>query len=516
MTDKPKIYFKFDNFELENKEYLIETKADIGFCRDKLRNLPVGSKSGRLPGIGLGFGFSQTVESMIYFIENQAKQVKITAPEGKYFNSNFELVNGRIHGPSDFTFYWTTVKDPSIESLVFQHVDIENDNPYIIAIAVQYAPSDWTGLDYQAKTIKNKKNVFDLLNHRYLEDLQKGKALLLIDQSVEGYNTHWLWTWFHGQCLKYKINPKNVIYVTGDQLSADSYDKWCEDHKPHDKLKIIPSISLSIFIHKHCLRYNLQFNFDELLKYKKENPDKIYLYDCLNRRARKQRVFNFIHLINANLLKDGNISMGPMHEWKEWIDIDNKEHVKELCKQNGLSEYAGQMAINACRSPDILPRTANHKYEHEINHYFSLVERVCDDLYKHSWVSLVVESSYYGYEQNIFISEKTFKPIAAMQPFIIVGSQHALKYLRKLGYKTFHPYIDESYDDLPDDQRYVAIMQSLKKIKAIEDKAAWYESIREIVEHNHRHFMNIGNERAIEHNEIMNYYFDYCKKYKDR
>lgn len=483
--NKKEIFFKFDNFEFEAKQFSIETYSDIGFMREKLRNLPVGSKSGRLPGLDLGFNFSQVVESIIYYIEKNAK------------------------------------KYPDTEKLTFQHINIENENPYIIAIAVQYAPCDWTDLDNLGNPIKLKKSIFELLNHRYKEDLQNGKAILLIDQSVEGYSTPWLWEWFHKKCYLHKINPMNIIYLTGDQMCADSYDAWCKDHSPHNKLKVIPSVSLSIFVHKHCHRNNVFSNFDELLKYKKENKEKIYLYDCLNRRARKQRIFNFLHLLNAGLINDGNITMSHHSEWKEWADFNDPTHTRLLLKENGFLEKKlgvsqGLEAINLVKNSDILPKVANYNYDLDLKHYYHWVERVVTDLYKHSWLSLVVESSFYAYESNVFISEKTFKPIAAMQPFIIVGSQNALKYLRKLGYKTFHPYIDESYDDEPDHTRFKAIMESLKKIKAIEDKAAWYESIREIVEHNYNLFMKIGDIRSKEHEEVMNYYFDYCDQYKNR
>ena len=44
---------------------------------------------------------------------------------------------------------------------------------------------------------------------------------------------------------------------------------------------------------------------------------------------------------------------------------------------------------------------------------------------------------------------------------------------------------NESYDDLPTFERYDAIIESVKKIIAIKDKMAWYESMREILEHNY-------------------------------
>ena len=99
-----------------------------------------------------------------------------------------------------------------------------------------------------------------------------------------------------------------------------------------------------------------------------------------------------------------------------------------------------------------------------------------------------------------------------MQPFIILGSKGSLKYLRKLGYKTFHPYIDESYDDLDDKDRFVAIVNAINKIKAIEDKASWYDSVRDIVEHNHQLFLSTNTRKSSEHTAIIKYYFNYFEE----
>ena len=141
--------------------------------------------------------------------------------------------------------------------------------------------------------------------------------------------------------------------------------------------------------------------------------------------------------------------------------------------------------------------------------YHVYVTRILNDVYQDTWVSLITESSYFDYEYSVFISEKTFKPIACMQPFIIVGGKHTLKYLRQLGYQTFDGFIDESYDDCDDEDRFSAIIKSLEKIKQIKDKISWLVSMREILEHNHKLFLSIGNTESFEYQEITKYYKNY-------
>jgi hypothetical protein len=62
-----------------------------------------------------------------------------------------------------------------------------------------------------------------------------------------------------------------------------------------------------------------------------------------------------------------------------------------------------------------------------------------------------------------------------------------LHYLRELGYKTFHPYIDETYDTLECWERLDAIIKSIKKINALstDEKLEWFNGMKNIFEHNY-------------------------------
>jgi hypothetical protein len=51
---------------------------------------------------------------------------------------------------------------------------------------------------------------------------------------------------------------------------------------------------------------------------------------------------------------------------------------------------------------------------------------------------------------------------------------------------------------LPTEQRLDAIINSLQKIKQIEDKAGWLESIKPILEHNYNNLVTLKNHTAIE------------------
>jgi 16S rRNA G966 N2-methylase RsmD len=68
---------------------------------------------------------------------------------------------------------------------------------------------------------------------------------------------------------------------------------------------------------------------------------------------------------------------------------------------------------------------------------------------------------------------------------------YCLRVLREQGYKTFSPYIDESYDTIEnDDLRFEAIVKEIKRLNNFTggDWEVWQTGIKEIVEFNQQHF----------------------------
>jgi len=76
---------------------------------------------------------------------------------------------------------------------------------------------------------------------------------------------------------------------------------------------------------------------------------------------------------------------------------------------------------------------------------------------------VVSETRWFG---EHFLSEKTFNPIALGKPVIILAASGMLKSFRKLGFKTFNGYVDESYDNIENDaERTLAIVKELVRLK---------------------------------------------------
>ena len=99
-------------------------------------------------------------------------------------------------------------------------------------------------------------------------------------------------------------------------------------------------------------------------------------------------------------------------------------------------------------------------------------------------ISVVLETVF---DQRIHLTEKTLRPIACGHPFIIANGPGVLKYLKKYGFKTFSPWINEEYDNIQDSQqRLNAILDEMKRIANLskESKNTLVQECNQIAEYN--------------------------------
>jgi len=108
--------------------------------------------------------------------------------------------------------------------------------------------------------------------------------------------------------------------------------------------------------------------------------------------------------------------------------------------------------------------------------------------YINSYIHVCTETNFYS--PGIYFSEKTWKPILNLQPFINVNYQGALKHLQDMGFETFHPFINENYDKILDPKRRIAfIYNEIKRINSLpkEEIHEWYYSIQDKLLYNQNH-----------------------------
>lgn len=113
------------------------------------------------------------------------------------------------------------------------------------------------------------------------------------------------------------------------------------------------------------------------------------------------------------------------------------------------------------------------------------------DDYNAADIEVVLETLFD--DNRIHLTEKSLRPIAMAQPFILASTAGSLEYLRSYGFKTFGDVWNESYDSIKDStQRLIAIADLMKQI------TNWNSNTRErklaearaIANYNQEHFFS--------------------------
>jgi hypothetical protein len=113
------------------------------------------------------------------------------------------------------------------------------------------------------------------------------------------------------------------------------------------------------------------------------------------------------------------------------------------------------------------------------------------DDYRSTDVEVILETLFD--DSRLHLTEKTLRPIACGQPFILCATKGSLEYLRSYGFQTFNKVFDESYDNYNDPmERLTAIIKLMKEI------ASWTESermikiqlLQQIAEYNQQYFFS--------------------------
>jgi hypothetical protein len=96
-------------------------------------------------------------------------------------------------------------------------------------------------------------------------------------------------------------------------------------------------------------------------------------------------------------------------------------------------------------------------------------------------------------DDRLHLTEKTLRPIACAQPFILAATAGSLEYLRSYGFETFGELIDESYDLIQNPlERLHAICAEMKRISLLdpEQKKQLFDKMQQIAQKNQQRFFS--------------------------
>lgn len=125
------------------------------------------------------------------------------------------------------------------------------------------------------------------------------------------------------------------------------------------------------------------------------------------------------------------------------------------------------------------------------------------DIWNSSFLNIVSETVFDGRNhQRAFISEKTFKPIVGMRPFLHYGESDFSELLRDRGFETFDD--DFGYD--PSGNHHQQAAQLANIVDSIEDADDMYQKLLPKIEHNRNHLSKMAQQELQRIRELAEHY----------
>lgn len=247
---------------------------------------------------------------------------------------------------------------------------------------------------------------------------------------------------------------KNIVQIDPSFILDDNWDFSVEKIDAIKKFKFILDCSEEnygkdsvLLYHEHLTKLNcnfllLSFNPDDhlvepnILFYPSwyswsiknfENnlifsDNRQYKISCLNRNPRPHRILNFLLLKNKNYFKDILFS---------FQNPDNQPYRGDDITLS--AEFAQEW----------------EHIRHTLPSFFS-VEQINHSAWTDTYINFVTETTV---KEGLFITEKTWKPIASEQLFLIYGNKGIIAHLRSISVDVFDDIIDhDSYDNISDPQ----------------------------------------------------------------
>ena len=433
-------------------------------------------------------------------------------------NVLINIYNEKINGWSN---HLGNLANLNIPSYKIEISDLKDDSCFILPICCG-------GLDKYLDILDDGgsggKTFLHFLDERVRNLIRDNNGYILINYLHEGHIRQENYKELHNELLNYNIPANKVIFVSSNLNGKKQYETFC-DNMPlltKSKIHIIEAnhmLESSVDIYNYVLDNNYNKDLDKVLPYKQSFVNKQDLDDvrdtirekyflCYNRVIRDYRLALIAMIYKMGLQDKGIISLGAKEVdiafggvWPDYISDFIEDKKQNEIVSDAVKKIKPLYPIDADSDID-----ANWIYK-DGERWGGAVGQWTNfsHQYKRIYFNIVTESCYN--EDCIYMSEKIFKPISNLVPFIIVSTPFFLKKLREIGYKTFHPWINESYDEEVDnDKRFFMILDEIKRLCSMtkEEIHKWYYEMEDILLYNQEHFASYKKQDGKNiWNEIM-------------
>ena len=319
-------------------------------------------------------------------------------------------------------------------------------------------------------------------------DAQSGRAIIFLDYGQENYMEYDTYYLIHESLKKASIPADNIIFGINSFNAQEIYENWFGPSEQRIQVRNWPYVIANTSF--HYTNFKEQYlHIDNWLATREVKRKYHMIYKV--RRPRDHR--------QALLLKLASDGLLSKTDWSCLTPIQCDERRVAYFSSKFSWPLNQQSIYELCQQT---PKTL----ESENGTHYTAVRTTTDshpEAYKNSYLYICTETFVHGEHKSL--TEKAFKPIVNLQPFVIIAYPGALTLLRKLGFKTFSGFIDESYDDEPDEvKRIHMVYTEIQRIAnmSIDEIHDWYWNMKDILEHNQRHFLNYWKNDEIGHNFV--------------
>lgn len=368
-----------------------------------------------------------------------------------YFDNQNEINLSHIDQVKNVRPYEYFVKrntHPELEFVCSKNYDY----PGIYFIEVSRHSYDWCTDEHQ-----DSFKILDNIPIHVIEATKQKKLRIVIISVVEGdsfTSKYDCYRYLTESFDKLELPSKSVLIVSGNLKAKEQYNKWCRQNNLKPTLEFIEGIE--------WVGEAWKKQYDPI--FYKSIKNRAKLFNSLNRAHRSHRTDHLYFLAKNNLLSRGIVSGGSFFD-------TNLESLNPTFLDESSETYSKTLKTQ-------YPIEADVSTEELRTAHLAGKSNLC--IFENTFLTVSTETFFE--DPGMFITEKTFRPIAMGHPFIILGQVGILKKLQSFGFKT--DFIDTSYDDVIDHKKRFAMFHESFLNWINDDKEKYYNKWLSMVEYN--------------------------------
>jgi hypothetical protein len=402
------------------------------------------------------------------------------------------LTNNRIPTIADFMTASVDYHFPQLKGDLFQKphfhsriVDSSIVPTYKLPQEIFLYELNWTNFHYRDNlhNFHSADGLFDdnQINDKVIDSVKNKTAYFLVTLFYEGYMHDEFLNHLSDYFTSKGLPLTQIIYLTNCYNSKEVYEDYCKrNHK-------LPEMQMEYFPVFRIDKCNVQQAIVESIKSTYQPGVRKKTFLCFNRRYSDHRLMLYLKMFKEGLVDQSYYSIDKNQPEANSTFIENCKYLLSRFFDYGVE--ANDVLDADKLLPLVLdnPNFSRYPMEHSID--------PVKHLYDSSLINIITET--YFFSNVIHITEKTYKPIAFMQPFIMIAAPGSLKHVQDMGFKTFSEFWDESYDLETDHKiRFEKIMSVIKFIASWteEQRIEFTYKIKDIVEYNVKHLNTMPNK----------------------